>query len=186
MSGIKCYNCNKFAGHISKDCPEPRRERKGQQQQQGRALVARAEEDEPALHLARACTLSDDDGPSLLMATVIDLQLHEARADAPTTNASGCPVHIDLLEDRVHLAKEDHRDDTWFLDTGASNHMTGKLSAFAELDHAITGTVKFGDGSVVDIKGRGTILFACADGEHRALTDVYYIPQLRGNIMSLG
>ena len=39
---------------------------------------------------------------------------------------------------------------------------------------------------MVNIKGRGTILFACADGEHRALTDVYYIPQLRSNIVSLG
>ena len=96
------------------------------------------------------------------------------------------PVSVDLVEDHVYLAKEDHRDDTWFLDTGASNHMTGKLTAFAELDYAINGTVKFEDGSVVDIKGRGTVLFACTDGEHRALTDVYYIPQLRSNIVSLG
>jgi hypothetical protein len=28
MSTIKCYNCNKFAGHYSLDCPELRRERK--------------------------------------------------------------------------------------------------------------------------------------------------------------
>jgi len=24
--GVKCFNCNKYAGHISRDCPEPRRE----------------------------------------------------------------------------------------------------------------------------------------------------------------
>jgi hypothetical protein len=24
--GLKCFNCNKFAGHLSKDCPEPRRD----------------------------------------------------------------------------------------------------------------------------------------------------------------
>ena len=25
--GLKCFNCNKYAGHIAKDCPEPRKER---------------------------------------------------------------------------------------------------------------------------------------------------------------
>ena len=55
------------------------------------------------------------------MAIVTDLQLHEARTDVPTTNASGRPERVDLMEDHVFLAKEDHRDDTWFLDTGASN-----------------------------------------------------------------
>ena len=39
-----------------------------------------------------------------------------------------------------------------------------------------SGTVKFGDGSVVEIEGRGTILFVSKGGEHRKLTDVYFIP----------
>ena len=30
------------------------------------------------------------------------------------------------------------------------------------------------------------MLFACENGDHRALTDVYYIPCLRSNIISLG
>ena len=38
------------------------------------------------------------------------------------------------------------RETTWFLDTGASNHMTGDCSVFAELDESITGTVRFDDG----------------------------------------
>ena len=38
--------------------------------------------------------------------------------------------------------------------------------------------VKFGDGSRLAIRGRDTIIFRCQNGEHRALTDVYYIPQL--------
>ena len=50
----------------------------------------------------------------------------------------------------------------------------------------MTGTVKFGDGSRVAIQGRGTIIFSCQNDEHRALTDVYYIPQLRSSIISIG
>jgi transposase InsO family protein len=175
MSQIKCYNCNKFAGHFSRDCKEPRLPRKGQQQ----AHLTKTEE-EPAALLARVCNLSDDDGPALLMATVM------ARKDAPTRFTHGPSVHVDMVEEHVFLTKDEHRDDSWFLDTGASNHMTDHRSVFAEMDTNVTGTVKFGDGSVVEIQGRGTVLFACANGEHRALSDVYYIPRLRSNIFSLG
>ena len=64
----------------------------------------------------------------------------------------------------------------WYLDSGASNHMTGSKAAFSELDDDVTRTVKFGDGSRVAIQERDTIIFRCQNGEHRALTDVYYIP----------
>ena len=47
------------------------------------------------------------------------------------------------------------------LDSGVSNHMTGSKAAFSELDDDVIGTVKFGDGSRVAIRGRGTIIFRC-------------------------
>ena len=64
--------------------------------------------------------------------------------------------------------------------------MMGSKAAFSELDDDVTGTVKFGDGSRVAIRGRDTIIFRCQNGEHHALTDVYYIPQLRSSIISIG
>ena len=64
--------------------------------------------------------------------------------------------------------------------------MTGSKAAFSELDDDVTGTVKFGDGSRVTIQGRGTIIFRCQNSEYRALTDVYYITQLRSSIISIG
>ena len=54
------------------------------------------------------------------------------------------------------------------------------------LDSKVCGNVRFGDGSVVEIEGCGTIVFICKNGEHRALTGVYYIPKLKANIISLG
>jgi hypothetical protein len=42
--------------------------------------------------------------------------------------------------------------------------------AFAYLDTKIHGTVRFGDGSAVEIEGWGTVVFNCKNGEHRALT----------------
>ena len=78
------------------------------------------------------------------------------------------------------------QEQRWYLDSGISNHMTGSKAAFSELDDNVTDTVKFGDGSRVTIRGHSTIIFRCQNGEHRALTDVYYIPQLRSSIISIG
>jgi hypothetical protein len=36
------------------------------------------------------------------------------------------------------------------------------------------------------MQGRGTIIFRCQNGDHHALTNVYYIPQLRSCIISIG
>ena len=64
--------------------------------------------------------------------------------------------------------------------------MTGARSAFSKIDLGIRGTVKFGDGSDVEIKGHDTILFVSKGGEHRKLTGVYFIPRLKANLVSLG
>lgn len=84
-------------------------------------------------------------------------------------------------------AKEgDVHTDIWYLDNGASNHMTGEKGKFFKLDESITGMVKFGDGSTVEIMGKGTILFQCKNGDQWALSEVYFIPKLCNNIISLG
>ncbi|KAG7599681.1 GAG-pre-integrase domain [Arabidopsis suecica] len=77
-------------------------------------------------------------------------------------------------------------ENLWYLDNGASNHMTGKLSFFTKLDQTITGKVRFGDDSRINIEGKGSITFVAKNGERRTLSDVYYIPELRSNIISLG
>jgi hypothetical protein len=64
--------------------------------------------------------------------------------------------------------------------------MTGDRHKFKEMDHAITGKVRFGDDSTVEIQGRGTILFQGKFGDQWVLSDVYYIPKLRSNLISLG
>ncbi|KAG7557809.1 Zinc finger CCHC-type [Arabidopsis suecica] len=77
-------------------------------------------------------------------------------------------------------------ENVWYLDNGGSNHMTGNLSYFSKIDQTITGKVRFGDDSRIDIKGKDSITFIAKNGERRALPDVYYIPDLRSNIVSLG
>ncbi|KAK9076273.1 hypothetical protein SSX86_004606 [Deinandra increscens subsp. villosa] len=76
--------------------------------------------------------------------------------------------------------------DVWYMDNGASNHMTGRMEVFAYLDQNVKGSVRFGDDSKVNIKGKGTILFKCKTGDQLIVENVYYIPALTSNILSLG
>jgi hypothetical protein len=158
MSTVKCYNCNHM-GHFSKQCPEPQRERKG------RANLAQEEKEEEALLMARI-------GEVVLVAPAerdTDLiLLNEKHSMASVTEEAG------------------RCDTSWFLDSGASNHMSGRREYFSELDTSVRGFVKLGDDTTVEIEGRGTILFVCKNGEHLTLPEVYYIPKLCSNIVSLG
>ena len=74
----------------------------------------------------------------------------------------------------------------WVLDTGASNHMTRMRSTLTHLDEGVRGTVRFGDGSRVEIHGIGSMVIQGCHQQHKVLTDVYYIPKLKSNIVSLG
>ena len=80
----------------------------------------------------------------------------------------------------------EYHDGTWILDTNATNHMTGCREALASLDESMHGAVRFGDGSTVEIQGIGPVAIAGRSGEHRVLTQVYFIPSLKCNIMNLG
>ncbi|WVZ66256.1 hypothetical protein U9M48_015503 [Paspalum notatum var. saurae] len=97
--------------------------------------------------------------------------------------------HIQLEEKEVFIQLDDEgvrETKQWVLDTGATNHMSGSRVAFAELDTDVCGTVRFGDNSVTRVEGCGTVLFICKNGEHQVLSNVYHIPCLTANIVSVG
>lgn len=89
---------------------------------------------------------------------------------------------------KLTLGAEHKREDSniWYLNNGASNHMTGQRSKFKELNEVVTGDVRFGDGSTVNIQGNGTVTFKCKNVEERICRQVYYILNLCNNILSMG
>jgi hypothetical protein len=157
-SHIKCFNCEEFC-HYSTQCPYPKKKK-------------------AEAHLAQ----TDDTGPALLLAVT------EAVQNAPGQGMDcGLVMHEERVWPRLMLAeKRATAGDLWYLDNGASNHMTGDRRKFWELDETVTGVVRFGDASSVQIMGKGSILFACKNGDQWLLDDVYYIPSLCWNMVSLG
>ena len=74
----------------------------------------------------------------------------------------------------------------WYLDTGASSHMTSKRSYFHSLDENQQGGIKFDDESSIRYEGKRSIFLNYLDGEEIKLEGVLYVPSLRVNILSLG
>jgi hypothetical protein len=97
-------------------------------------------------------------------------------------------LFLELKEEHVfvQIGEGDRSHQCWVMDMVPTNHMTGAQFAFNNLDIGVCWTIKFGDGSVVLIYGRGTIQFIRKKGEHRHLDRVYFIPRLMVNIISLG
>jgi hypothetical protein len=119
----------------------------------------------------------DDDEPALLLSLTTPIDDPANSSDQVFLNEEKATVNIDNTVPR---------DVFWYLDTGASNHMTGDVSSFTDIDTSIVGKVCFGDTSVVGIQGRGTVVFVTKQGHHRALMNVYYIPRLKSSIVSIG
>jgi hypothetical protein len=138
-----CRYCGK-AGHWAKECRKAKRDR-----ERGIA-VNLTEADEEEEHL-------------LLMAMDCDEVALTSATDVVNLTVPSSGERVFLNEERARVELRQHINDTdtaWYLDTGASNHMTGDELVFAELSKKVSGTVRFGDGSLVEIQGRGTVMFS--------------------------
>ncbi|XP_066319252.1 uncharacterized protein [Miscanthus floridulus] len=115
----------------------------------------------------------------------------------PLTPETSAATLLSIRHDsQLHFTKSkvfaafDESDDRdlkrWVLDMGTSNHMSEMWATFSSLDSDVTGSVWFEDGSIARIEGIGTILLSYKNGEHRAIANVYYLPRLTTNIISIG
>eukprot|EP00257_Ricinus_communis_P022247 XP_015581921.1 uncharacterized protein LOC107262187 [Ricinus communis] len=75
--------------------------------------------------------------------------------------------------------------ESWFLVTGASNHMTVKKNLFVTIDESYNDSISFADDKKIVYEGKGDILIQAKNGSHQFITDVYYVPKMKVNVLSL-
>ncbi|KAJ0077459.1 hypothetical protein Patl1_35960 [Pistacia atlantica] len=99
--------------------------------------------------------------------------------------------YAEQKEEEVKLFMAYHVDTTtsnniWFLDSGCSNHMTGIKSLFTELDESYKLKVRLGDDKQMQVEGKGTVAINNGHGNVKLLYNVYFIPYLSQNLLSVG
>ncbi|KAJ0044928.1 hypothetical protein Pint_04697 [Pistacia integerrima] len=89
-----------------------------------------------------------------------------------------------LLMSYVEL-NQSRREDVWFLDPGCNNHMCANKEWFSDLDEEFRQSVKLDNNSKMVVLGKGNIRLQIA-GVTQVITDVFYILELKNNLLSVG
>jgi hypothetical protein len=89
---------------------------------------------------------------------------------------------------RLFMTKTDEKTDmsqVWFLDSGCSNHISGYKYLFEELDESYKKFVRLDTNKKIQVEGINKVVVQTAHNT-RYLRNVYYIPQLSQNLLSIG
>ena len=77
-------------------------------------------------------------------------------------------------------------DKVWLLDSGCSNHMKGNKNLVANLDESVKTKGKLETDKDMDVDGKGVVNIATKKGEPKTISEVYYVPRLKHNLISVG
>ena len=73
----------------------------------------------------------------------------------------------------------------WFIDSGCSNHVTGRKDWFSSIDESFSDEVKLGNNYALKVCGKGMVKLLI-NGVVHFLNDVFYVPELKNNLFSVG
>jgi len=113
----------------------------------------------------------------------------DCRADNNIEETTNLALEDEMNEVFLLMAQNEvniNSDTLWYLDSGTSNHICGHKYLFKDMQKIEDGDVSFGDASKVEVKGRGMVCYLQKDGLIGSLQDVYYVPDLNTNILSMG
>ena len=112
-------------------------------------------------------------------------QQHQNQQSQPVQKAN--VTETEPNEELLFMAKTTRSledADTWFIDSGCTQHMTSKPEFFSMLEPA-TGSVKVGNGDKVAIIGKGIVQIHTTTGI-KHISDVLLVPELDQNLLSVG
>lgn len=78
----------------------------------------------------------------------------------------------------------------WYLDSGATSHMTSDVKLLKNVDRSKKTEICLADGTAIECSGSGDSSLVTVSGSGArmdvTLSDVYYVPSLMGNLLSVG
>jgi hypothetical protein len=86
----------------------------------------------------------------------------------------------------AYLDDEKARSDCiWFLDSRCNNHMCRKKELFDVFNEGFKYSIKLGNDASLKVQGKGSIRMEI-DGIMLVITEVFYVPDLKNNLLSIG
>ncbi|CAN6684260.1 unnamed protein product [Malus baccata var. baccata] len=76
-------------------------------------------------------------------------------------------------------------EDTWYIDNGCSNHMTGREYLLVNIDKSVTAKVEMGTGQLVNVVGKGELMVETKQGK-RYIKEIMLVLGLKENLLSVG
>jgi len=87
----------------------------------------------------------------------------------------------------AQVETESFQIDDWFLDSSCSNHMCNKKEYFVDLNEKFADNVKLGNNAILVVKGKGKgNVQLQINNQIQVLTEVFYVPDLKNNLLSVG
>ena len=112
----------------------------------------------------------------------VNMQPQTRMAQIQEETSSGDEMYLFNL----NLTNTTGVDSAWYLDTGATHHMTYDKTLLAEFKELPTPLeVHLGDDSIREAKGFGTITFNLPNNKHLQIPKVYFVPGLTKNLISV-
>ncbi|KAM2054278.1 hypothetical protein ACFX1T_003825 [Malus domestica] len=85
----------------------------------------------------------------------------------------------------AYNTKVEKKNEVWYIDSGCSNHMIAHKSLLMDIDTTFTGKMEMGNGSLVKVTRRGTLVIEARRGK-RYIMEVMLVPGLDENLLRVG
>jgi hypothetical protein len=116
-----------------------------------------------------------------------DKKEHHSRDQGQESSNQKMPVKIGYLGSRS--ATQAVSEEAWVIDSGASEHMTGRREWFTEFEEfEVRDKIEIGDGTFMEAVGKGNIeIETFVNGKRVAgtMSDVLYVPNMKRNLFSV-
>lgn len=170
---VKCHKCGK-QGHYARECEHATLEEQIRTMQIQLSNIKRYRRNQQQhVHLAE----TQDEGTD-----------HSAESDA--THLQACINAFDDKSDApeavVNACITGGIEEEWFLDSGASSHVTGNPHLLSDISHSRIPSIRIVGGISMHVAHQGTVSTINSSGKIKHINQVLYVPGVRTNLFSVG